>query len=172
MGLARRRVVIGGEVPEIGSRHVAFVRNVMIGRAGLHRDVLLGIFADAGAVDPRSHLATGNISFDWFDGSLATLIDATQVGIARTMDRIEPVFVRSVAALRTSVQSLPFRIPPIDDVGHCCVTFTKTSVARLEMPIVSTREDAYIFASNGTDLMSVTRLAEGRGGNVNRMIEK
>ena len=153
-------------------RHVAFIRNVMIGRADLHRDVLLRIFRDAGVTDPRSHLATGNVSFGWDGASLDGLIDATQVGIARTIGRFEPVFVRSVTALRTSVQSLPFRSVPIRDVGHSCVTFTETPAAHLELPIVSAREDAYIFACDGTDIMSVTRLVEGRGGNVNRMIEK
>ncbi len=157
---------------DIGSRHVAFIRYVMIGREGLHRDVLLGIFADAGAIEPRSHLATGNVSFEWNASSLAGLIEATQTGIERTIGRFEPVFVRSVVALQRSIQSLPFRDPPISDVGHRCVTFTEKSVAHLELPIVSSREDAYIFAADGTDLMSVTRLIDGRGGNVNRMIEK
>jgi len=54
------------EVPHYDSlRYVALIRNVMIGRAGLDRDALLQIFAGAGAMDPRSHLATGNVSFDW-----------------------------------------------------------------------------------------------------------
>jgi uncharacterized protein (DUF1697 family) len=153
------------------SRHVAFIRNVMIGRAGLHRDVLLGIFSDAGAGDPQSHLATGNVSFDWVGDDVGDLIAATQTGIARTMGRFEPVFVRGVTQLRTSVQSEPFRDLPIADVGHRCVTFTESS-ARLELPVVSSREDAYIFDADGKDWFSVTRLVEGRGGNVNRMIEK
>jgi uncharacterized protein (DUF1697 family) len=143
----------------------------MIGRSGLHRDVLLRIFADAGAIDPRSHLATGNVSFGWEEGPLSALVDTTQDGIAHTMGRFEPVFVRSVSALRTSVQSLPFRTTPIRDVGHRCVTFTETSAA-LELPIVSPREDAYIFACDGRDIMSVTRIVDGRGGDINRMIEK
>jgi uncharacterized protein (DUF1697 family) len=87
------------------------------------------------------------------------------------MGRFEPVFVRTVAALRSSVESLPFRITPIKDVGHRCVTFTE-SPRQPNLPIVSSREDAYIFDAIGTDLMSVTRLIDGRGGNVNRMIEK
>lgn len=152
-------------------RHVAFIRNVMVGRANLHRDVLLRIFDDAGAVEPRSHLATGNVSFGWDGADLAGLIAATQDGIAVTMGRFEPVFVRSVAALRDAVQREPFRITPIRDVGHRCVTFTQ-SAGHLTLPIVSPREDAYIFDRHGTDFMSVTRLVDGRGGNVNRMIEK
>jgi uncharacterized protein (DUF1697 family) len=129
------------------------------------------MFAEAGAIDPRSHLATGNVSFDWDLGEIDGLIDATQVGIARTLGRFEPVFVRSVAALQSSVASKPFRVTPIGDVGHRCVTFTESDV-RLDLPLVSVREDAYIFDCSGTDWLSVTRLVAGRGGNVNRMIEK
>jgi len=143
----------------------------MIGRADLHRDVLLRIFADAGAVEPQSHLATGNVSFGWHGDDVSGLIAATQAGIAATMGRFEPVFVRSVTALRSAVQSRPFRTTPIRDVGHRCVTFTETP-GRLALPLVSPRNDAYIFGTSGTDFMSVTRLVDGRGGNVNRMIEK
>jgi len=159
------------EVANAGvSRHVAFIRNVMIGRSGLHRDVLLRIFADAGAHDPRSHLATGNVSFDWGGADMNELVVATQLGIERTMGRFEPVFVRSVAALRRSVESQPFRITPVRDFGHRCVTFTE-SPSRTDLPIVSSRHDVYIFDFVGTDWFSVTRLVEGRGGNVNRMVE-
>jgi uncharacterized protein (DUF1697 family) len=158
-------------VSESPSRHVAFIRNVMIGRAGLHRDVLLGIFAEAGATEPRSHLATGNVSFGWDGDDVSGLIAATQIGIAATMGRFEPVFVRSVATLRSAVQSLPFQPTPIRDVGHRCVTFTETP-GHLELPLVSPRLDAYIFGTRGTDFVSVTRLVDGRGGNINRMVEK
>jgi uncharacterized protein (DUF1697 family) len=158
-------------VNETSSRHVAFIRNVMIGRADLHRDVLLRIFTDAGALDPHSHLATGNVSFGWVGDDMAGLIEATQSGIASTMGRFEPVFVRSVASLRSAVVAKPFRAPPIPDVGHRCVTFTESAV-RLEFPLVSRREDAYVFGVRGTDVLSVTRLVDGRGGNVNQMIEK
>jgi uncharacterized protein (DUF1697 family) len=143
----------------------------MIGRAGLDRDVLLGIFVEAGAHDPRSHLATGNVSFDWNRGEMESLIDATQAGVERTMGRFEPIFVRSVAELRRSIETLPFESPPIADVEHRCVTFTQ-STTRLELPIVTSRDDAYIFGSQGSDWFSVTRLVDGRGGNVNRIIEK
>jgi uncharacterized protein (DUF1697 family) len=143
----------------------------MIGRAGLHRDVLLRVFADAGAIDPRSHLATGNVSFGWDGDDVSGLIAATQVGIAAIMGRFEPLFVRSVATLRSAVQSGPFQTTPIGDVGHRCVTFTETP-GHLELPLVSPRLDAYIFDTRGTDYLSVTRLVGGRGGNINRMVER
>jgi uncharacterized protein (DUF1697 family) len=156
---------------DVPSRHIAFIRNVMIGRANLHRDALLRVFRDAGALDPQSHLATGNVSFGWDGGEMVGLIDATQTGIASTMGRFEPVFVRSVVSLASAMKSEPFRSSPIRDVGHRCVTFTDMR-GSLELPLVSAREDAYIFGTVGTDFMSVTRLVDGRGGNVNRMVEK
>src|ERR1700686_3261985 len=129
---------------DIGSRHDGFIWYVVIGKGGVHHGVPFGIFAHSGAFGPRSHLATGNVSFEWNASSLAGLIEATQMGIERTIGRFEPVFVRSVMALQRSIQALPFRDPPISDVGHRCVTFTEKSVAHLELPIVSSREDAYI----------------------------
>jgi uncharacterized protein (DUF1697 family) len=144
----------------------------MIGRANLHAEVLLQIFRDAGALEPRSHLATGNVSFAWSMQEMQPLFDVVQTAIADTMGRFEPIFVRSVDALKASIEALPFRRPPIDDVGHRCVTFTDAEPGALELPIVSARNDAFIFASGGSDYFSVTRLIDGRGGNPNRMLEK
>jgi hypothetical protein len=44
-------------------RFVGFVRNVMVGRNGLSAEVLLELVAKAGGHEPRSHLATGNLTF-------------------------------------------------------------------------------------------------------------
>ena len=45
-------------------RQAAFVRNVMIGREGLHRQVLLDVVERAGGRAPRSYISTGNVTFD------------------------------------------------------------------------------------------------------------
>jgi uncharacterized protein (DUF1697 family) len=144
----------------------------MIGRANLHADVLLQIFRDGGALEPRSHFATGNVSFAWPDRELQPLFATVQSAVAETMGRFEPIFVRSVDELAASVEALPFRLSPIDDIGHRCITFTDADQSVLQLPFVSTRNDAFIFSSDGTDYLSVTRLIDGRGGNPNRMLEK
>jgi uncharacterized protein (DUF1697 family) len=151
---------------------VAFIRNVIIGRANLHAEVLLQIFRDSGAIDPRSHLATGNVSFAWLDPEMQPLIHSLRRAISDTMGRFEPVFVRSIDALRASIEKGPFRLAPIDDVGHRCVTFTDGVQKDLPLPLLSSRRDAFIFASDGPDYFSVTRLIDGLGGNPNRMLEK
>ncbi len=50
------------------ARWAGFVRNVMVGRQGLTRLVLLGAVADAGGASPVSYLSTGNVTFDADDG--------------------------------------------------------------------------------------------------------
>jgi uncharacterized protein (DUF1697 family) len=154
------------------ARYVAFIRNVMIGRSDLHASVLLEFFDRAGAIESRSHLATGNVSFVCHEESLNELIEATQRGIHSTMGRFEPVFVRSVDALRSAVLANPFADVPIADVRDRCVTFSERSGDSLNLPIHSPRGDVVIFAQDGRDIFSATHLVDGRGGNPNRMIEK
>jgi hypothetical protein len=45
-------------------RYAGPVRNVMPGREGLHRDVLLGPADATGGRSAESHLTTGNLTFD------------------------------------------------------------------------------------------------------------
>ena len=44
--------------------HVAFLRNVMIGRKGLERELLIRTFVACGASSAVSVLATGNVVFE------------------------------------------------------------------------------------------------------------
>ena len=90
-------------------RYVAFVRNIMVGREGLHRDVLLRLLAEARARDGASHLATGNVSFDAEPAELAELVRRLEAGIAEVVGRREPVVVREVAFLARLVADDPFR---------------------------------------------------------------
>lgn len=86
-----------------GTRWVALVRNVNLGRQGLTRDLLLDAGASAGGRDVRSYLTTGNLTLtadpaalDGPDGVVARLED----GLAQVLRRRELVAVRSVTWLR------------------------------------------------------------------------
>ncbi len=135
-------------------RYVAFIRNVMIGRAGLHRDLLLRIFIDAGATDPRSHLATGNVSFGSDRDEMTDLIDAAQARIAQTMGRFEPVFVRSVMALRNLG-----RVHAVSNHAH---SRCRSPMRDIHGIVESTRASGCLIEKTrnidaiGADLMSVT----------------
>jgi uncharacterized protein (DUF1697 family) len=152
-------------------RSVAFIRNVMVGRQGLTRDVLLRIFLDAGAHEPVSHLATGNVSFDLAEHP-RQLQAAVEQGIERVTGHGEPVFIRTIAELRRQIARDPFADPPIDDVYERCVTFTAQPVKRLTLPMTNPRGDAVVFAVNGREVYSVTRLLNGRAGTPSKLLER
>jgi len=87
---------------------VGFVRNVMVGRNGLTRDVLLDIFTDSGADDPASHLATGNITFELID-DVEGFERRAEHSLREVIGRHEPIFIRSLSDLANRIEMNPFR---------------------------------------------------------------
>ncbi len=90
----------------------------MVGREGLHREVILDAFLQAGAADPASHLATGNVSFDADPADIPALTQRAGAGLGAVVGRKIEVFVRSVDELRevdadAIYSTAPFR-PEID----------------------------------------------------------
>lgn len=79
------------------------IRNVMLGREGLSRDVLLDVVGDAGGLRPRSHLTTGNVTFDAARAEIDSVVDGIESGIEQVLGRREMVAVRSVRWLRALV---------------------------------------------------------------------
>jgi uncharacterized protein (DUF1697 family) len=152
-------------------RRVAFVRNVMIGREGLTRDVLLRVFLDAGADAPVSHLATGNVSFG-LAGPCEHLREAVESGLARVLGRPEPVFIRTLAALRREVRKEPFADPPFDDVYERCVSLTDEHLNGLALPLTNARGDVVVFAVRGREVYSVTRRIDGRAGTPSTLLRR
>lgn len=154
--------------------HVAFVRAVMIGREGLRREVLLGMFDRAGAAHPTSYLATGNVSFAVDPARLGEVVDAVEADLAALLGRATPLFVRTLDELRDLVASDPFADPPMPDVVGREVTMFRDRVpAHLDLPIESPRGDWVVFAAREREVLSVQRLVDGRtqspGGRIERL---
>ena len=95
-------------------RYVGLVRNVMIGREGLHRDVLLRLVDAAGGRSAVSHLATGNLTFDVAPSRLDAVVRRLEDGIAGVIGRREPVVVREAAWFRDLVAADPFATFPVE----------------------------------------------------------
>lgn len=87
-------------------RWVGLVRNVMLGREGLHRDVLLHIVRVAGGKDVRNHLTTGNVTFSATDAEAVAL--RAEDAIADIIGRHEPVILRRLNWLQELVADDPF----------------------------------------------------------------
>ena len=95
-------------------RFVGLVRNVMLGREGLHRNVLLGLLDAAGGRNGVSRLTTGNLVFDAAPAQLDAVVQRLEAGIAAVIGRREPVVVRKAAWLSDFVAGDPFAGFPLD----------------------------------------------------------
>ena len=87
---------------------VGVVRNVMLGREGLSRDVLLDVVRAAGGRDGRSYLTTGNVTFHAAPDELSKVVENIEDGIQQVLGRKEMVAVRSVPWLRGLVAENSF----------------------------------------------------------------
>jgi len=143
--------------------HVAFVRAVMIGREGLHRDVLLAMFERAGADDCLSYISTGNVSFRAEPGAVWTIVERVEDDLEQLLGRATPVFVRPLGELVTLLAADPFADPPVDAVRSCEVSFFRSAVpSHLDLPMTASNGDWVVFGTGPREVFSVTCDHPGR----------
>jgi uncharacterized protein (DUF1697 family) len=143
-------------------RYVGLVRNVMVGREGLHRDVLLSRLHAAGGRDGRSHLATGNVSFDADPSELDGIVARLEAGIAQVIGRREPVVVRTAAWVRGFAASDPFAGFPADQ-WQWAVAFLPLAAAALDTEELGHADGLQVVAVRPHELLTVVRRGQGGG---------
>jgi len=84
-------------------RWVGLVRNVMVGRDGLHRAALLDAVEQAGGADARSYITTGNVTFDADEADVDDVTLRLEAAISDVVQRPTMVAVRSLAWVRDLV---------------------------------------------------------------------
>lgn len=146
----------------------------MIGREGLHRQVLLDLFTSAGARDAVSYISTGNVSFSIDPAELPALVDQVEHGITDVVGRATEVFVRSLDQLVAMRERDPFDDAPFPDAQDLLVIMFRDGVPDvLELPIESRRGDWIVFGAGPAEVFAVVRDVDGRrqspGGVVERL---
>jgi uncharacterized protein (DUF1697 family) len=112
-------------------RYVGLVRNVMLGREGLHREVLLRLVDAAGGRSATSHLTTGNLTFEVAPSQLDAVVHRLEDSIAGVIGRREPVVVREAAWFRDLVAGDPFADYP-GDRWEIAVAFLRLDAVPLD----------------------------------------
>lgn len=153
-------------------RHVAFVRNIMIGREGLLRTVLLGFFEEHGATDPVSYISTGNVGFSVAPDCLDRVVAGVEGSIASVIGRHESLFIRSLDRLSELTARDPYDWPEFD-IQDRLVTFTQQPASlELALPHVADRGDYAVLEMSGSEIYSVTLDVVGRIRSPGGFIEK
>jgi uncharacterized protein (DUF1697 family) len=152
--------------------HVAFFRNVMVGRSGLTQEALVCAFRDCGASSVESFLATGNIVFESGTLSARAIADCAKIRLEDAFGLREPIFVRSLERLRSLQASAPFSTAPGGDIHERTVTFFDELVRPLpDLPLQSKRGDCQVFMAGDREAFGVTWLIGGRTCNPGTLIE-
>jgi uncharacterized protein (DUF1697 family) len=146
----------------------------MIGREGLHREVLLDLFTEAGAGNAMSYISTGNVSFSIDPDSLPALIEEVERGVTDLVGRPTELFVRSLDELLAMWNRDPFADTPFPDAQDRLVIMFRDGVpGQLALPIESARGDWIVFAAGPREVFGVCRDVDGRrqspGGVVERL---
>ena len=146
----------------------------MIGREGLHRQVLLDIVTAAGGGEAASYISTGNVSFEVEPGGLGDLVAAVDHEVEAVVGRRAEMFVRSREELEAMLEADPFADSPFPDPVERTVTFFQGAVpASFAVPYQSGRHDFEVFAAGPREVFSVGRDVDGRrqapGGTIERL---
>lgn len=155
-------------------RYAVFVRAVMIGRDGLHRAVLLDCFTRAGAVDARSYISTGNVTFDAEPERVDAIVIDARSCVEAVVERPTELYVRSIPYLEQLVASDPFGTSPIAETDQLEVSFTDEPIdpTELALPIVSPGGHLTVFAATEGEIFCAGREIGGRRVGAGGFIER
>jgi uncharacterized protein (DUF1697 family) len=152
------------------ARRVAFIRAVMIGRDGLHREVLLDLFREAGAIEPRNHLTTGNVSFAARGEEVPRIVEHVERGIEAVTGRPKPLYVRALDHLERLTRRGPPADRPHGDGRTLELIMLPVDAPEVELPLASRTGRTTVFATTGSELWAATVPDEAPGGFVERAL--
>lgn len=154
-------------------RMVAFIRAVMVGREGLHRGVILDIFNRAGAEDPASHLATGNVSFDLDPARIPDLAAEVNAEMTDVVGRKIEVFIRTIDELRKVDVDAIYATAPFEPKARLVTYFHEPPhLGETEVPGLVQKDRTGLLLIDGCDLYSVARVLDGQEGAPGGLLEK
>ena len=152
-------------------RCVALVRNVMLGREGLHRELLVRLVEDAGGGDVVSVLTTGNLLFTMPSEAVDPVISQLEADIAVVLGRTEPVVVRTLDWLRSFVQHDPFTAEQHAD-AECEVAFLHHRAAPLDPSRIPFPGRTTVVAVRTRELVTARPRTGNNRPHVNRLLER
>ncbi len=134
----------------------------MIGREGLHRQVLLDIVESAGGREARSYISTGNLSFVADPDHMADIVAIVECEIAAVVGRPTPVFVRRLTELEAMVSADPFAVPPFEPVERIVAFFRDAVPGTFAIPSWSDRRDIAVIGAGHREIFCINREVDGR----------
>ncbi len=156
------------------SCHVAFIRAVMLGRGGVDREALIDAFMRAGAISARSHIATGNVTFDASSESAEAITAAVEADLVSMAGTPKKLFVRSAPELRALARAAPFATWAHASAAHelAVIFLADPTELPFALPSLSERGDTTYLSRTEREIFIGTHLVGGRAGNPGAWLER
>ena len=89
--------------------HVALLRGINLGAKNkVPKQTLIDVFGEAGALETRTYIQSGNVLFQSDDDRVDGIAEAVSAAIHDRLGLTVPVLIRSFAELRQTVAANPF----------------------------------------------------------------
>lgn len=150
---------------------VGLVRNVMLGREGLSRDVLLEVVDAAGGSGARSYLTTGNVTFHADPDALDHVVESIEDGVEQVLGRREIVAVRAVPWLRAFVAVDRFGAFA-DAEWEVEVAFLRHDAPRIDQDRLADPRRTVLLEVGPREVLAARPRTGGARPHVNRLLEQ
>ena len=146
------------------------LRNVMLGREGLTRDVLLEVVRSAGGLEARSFLTTGNVTFHAPPDAIDTVVGRIENGVEDVLGRREMVAVRSVPWLCALVSDDRFD-QYVDADWETEVSFLRHDAPPVDFSRIRDSRRTVVVEVRPREVLAARPRRGGARPHVNRLLE-
>lgn len=155
-------------------RYIAFLKGINVsGQKIIKMETLRKTLTDAGFVDVKTYIQSGNVIFYSELTDLKLLIQAIEQLILKNFGFQTDVILRKYTDVIAIVESSGFNLMRSDDANKFYITFLKEEYPEpLTLPMLSKNQDVEIVHQNNMDLISISKPYKGTYGFPNIFIEK
>jgi uncharacterized protein (DUF1697 family) len=155
-------------------RFIAFLRGVNVAGRTLKKDVMVDAFVRAGLNNVRTHIASGNVSFDApVHVNRFTLTRRLEKLLAEAAGYDVPVFLRSLGEVAAVLELDPFKKARVTPNMRLCIIFISEPLPKgTVLPFQSPKGDFDLLQASPGEVFAIMYVRDGRPGNPSAYIEK
>ena len=155
-------------------RYIAFLRGVNVAGRTVKKAVLVDAFVRAGVANVRTHIQSGNVSFD-ASGRVhrATLTKRLEQLLKAAAGYEIPVFLRSMDDVAKALALDPFKKLRVSADMRTCIIFISEPLPKsAKIPFTSPKGEFDLLRATPGEVFAVMYLRNGRPGNPSAYLEK
>jgi uncharacterized protein (DUF1697 family) len=154
-------------------RYLAFLRGINVGGHNVKMEQLRAHFAELGLAEARTHIQSGNVSFEAAERDRESLARAIEGHLQARLGYPVPTFLRTLPELDHLLALDPFQHLSVTPEMRLCLVFTSGAIPHnLALPLFSPRRDVEIIHTTEQDAFVVWHLVDGRVSNPDSFLER